>query len=225
MKCYVLKTIILGDCGVGKTTMLYRYYNGTFNTENNSTVGVNFVSKYVKTLGNEFADIVKLQIWDTAGQERFRSIIRSYYHNVCGCIVAYDITNRNSFDNSNYWMNEVRKNNPNVSIILVGTKRDLEHERQVDYEEGVKLSNYFQVPFFEITSKQCVNNVFDKLVELIAVHIKITDNEDDETDNENAIMKGVVTFDNFEFAYQEQRRVGYLNRISSASSQLLCCNN
>ena len=83
MKCYVLKTIILGDCGVGKTTMLYRYYNGTFNTENNSTVGVNFVSKYVKTLGNEFADIVKLQIWDTAGQERFRSIIRSYYRNVC----------------------------------------------------------------------------------------------------------------------------------------------
>ena len=101
----------------------------------------------------------------------------------------------------------------------------MEHERQVDYEEGVKLSNYFQVPFFEITSKQCVNNVFDKLVELIAVHIKITDNEDDETDNENTIMKGVVTFDNFEFAYQEQRRVGYLNRISSASSQLLCCNN
>jgi len=110
MKCFVFKTIILGDCGVGKTTMLYKYYTGNFNYNNQSTVGVNFVSKYVKNIQCNVADLIKLQIWDTAGQERFRSIIRSYYHNVCGCIIAYDITKKNTFDNLSYWMDEVRKN-------------------------------------------------------------------------------------------------------------------
>ena len=153
MKCFVLKTIILGDCGVGKTTMLYKYYNGNFNSDNQSTVGVNFVSKYVKNLNCEFSDSIKIQIWDTAGQERFRSIIRSYYRNICGCIIAYDITNKNTFNNSLYWMDEVRKNNKDVVLILVGTKNDLEDKREIDYEDGVKLSNHYNIPFFEISSK------------------------------------------------------------------------
>ena len=166
MKCYGLKTIILGDSGVGKTTLLYKFFTGVFGHENqSSTVGVNFISKYVKY--SDFENSVKLQIWDTAGQERFRSIIRSYYHNICGCVIVYDVTNRTSFENSVYWLNEVRRNNPNVKIVLVGTKIDLFDKREIDYIEGEKISKRYDMFFFEISSKGCVDHVFEKLVKII----------------------------------------------------------
>lgn len=215
MKCCVLKTIILGDCGVGKTTMLYKYYTGKFNSDNHITVGVNFVSKYVENIACDFAESIKLQIWDTAGQERFRSVIRSYYNNVCGCIIVYDITNRNTFNNSLYWMNEVRKNNKSVVIILVGTKTDLEGKREVEFEEGVSLSTNYNIPFFEISSKQCVDNVFHSMVETI---INKLNNEDKTQD-----IKGVVQFDNIEVD-NEKRFVPSIKRTSFVLSKPLCCS-
>ena len=218
MKCFVLKTIILGDCGVGKTTMLYKYYNGIFNSDNQSTVGVNFVSKYVKDVKCEFAELIKLQIWDTAGQERFRSIIRSYYHNVCGCIIAYDITNKNTFDSSLYWMDEVRKNNEDVVFILVGTKNDLEEKREVSYDAGVKLSNYYNVPFVEISSKECVDVVFYKMVDAILHKIdKSNDNQ------EMRHYRGVVEIeDNVNITGHGET---ILSRTKLVASKMLCCNN
>ena len=220
MKCFVLKTIILGDCGVGKTTMLYRYYNGIFNNDNQSTVGVNFASKYVKNIKCKTADLIKLQIWDTAGQERFRSIIRSYYHNVCGCFIAYDITNKNTFKNSLYWIDEVRKNNEDVVLILVGTKKDLEEKREVSYEEGVKLSNYYNVPFFEISSKECVDIVFCKMVEIVVNKI---DKELESDSQEITQFRGVIQIDD------NDNITGYgetiLNRTKFVPSKISCCNN
>lgn len=218
MKCFVLKSIILGDCGVGKTTMLYKYYTGNFNHDNQSTVGVNFVSKYVKNIKCDVADLIKLQIWDTAGQERFRSIIRSYYHNVCGCIIAYDITNKNTFDNSSYWMDEVKKNNEDVVFILVGTKNDLDDKREVSYEEGVKLSNYYNIPFFEISSTECVDHVFHQMVEMVIQ--KISENNDS---SDIRHSRGVVEIDdNINIIPQGTTR---LNAVKTVFSKLLCCNN
>lgn len=209
MKCYTLKTIILGDCGVGKTSLLYKYYNGNFNHETESTVGVNFVSKYIEN--NHYDDVIKLQIWDTAGQERFRSIIRSYYNNVCGCIIVYDITNRNSFENCAYWIEEVCRNNSEVKLILIGTKKDLEQNRTVDYEEGIKLSNYHNIPFFEVSAKDCVCDMFEHLVKRIMT--KVSDN------NTNIdSMKGVVYYDNFEmYAHQKKR-----NELSGSLRETCC---
>lgn len=218
MKCFVLKSIILGDCGVGKTTMLYKYYTGNFNFDNQSTVGVNFVSKYVKNIKCDVADLIKLQIWDTAGQERFRSIIRSYYHNVCGCIIAYDITNKNTFNNSSYWMDEVKKNNEDVVLILVGTKNDLEEKREVSYEEGVKLSNYYNIPFFEISSTECVDHVFHKMVEIVIHKISKTDDNP-----EMRQQRGVVEID--DNINTNPQRTTRLNVAKTVISNLLCCNN
>lgn len=218
MKCFVLKTIILGDCGVGKTTMLYKYYTGNFNHDNQSTVGVSFVSKYVKNIQGDFADLIKLQIWDTAGQERFRSIIRSYYHNVCACIIAYDITNKNTFDNSLYWMGEVKKNNEDVILILVGTKSDLEEKREVSYEEGVQLSNDYNIPFFEISSKGCVDIIFHKMVEMV-IHkiVKMNDNQEINS------CRGVIEIDNNDNINGYDETI--LARTKLVASKMLCCNN
>lgn len=212
MKCYTLKTIILGDSGVGKTTLLYKYCSGKFNVRNQSTVGVNFVSKYVKNNYNNFKDSIKLQIWDTAGQERFRSIIRSYYHNVCGCFIVYDTTNRNTFDSSLYWINEVRKTNDDAVLILVGTKIDLEDKRQVTYEEGYNISKNHNLPFFEISSKKCVDIIFNKMIEFIIE--KIIEN------NEINDMKGVR---NTVHLLDKSEKYSYFNR-SSYTNNLRCCN-
>lgn len=218
MKCFVLKAIILGDCGVGKTTMLYKYYNGNFNSDNQSTVGVNFVSKYVKNLNCGFSDSIKIQIWDTAGQERFRSIIRSYYRNICGCIIAYDITNKNTFNNSLYWMDEVRKNNKDVVLILVGTKNDLEDKREIDYEDGVKLSNHYNIPFFEISSKECVDSVFDKMVEIVINKI-----EQNAVNQEISQFRGVLLIDDNNNGTDYGPT--FLRRATLFTSNTLCCNN
>lgn len=220
MKCYNLKTIILGDCGVGKTTMLYKYYNGSFNYENESTVGVNFVSKYIDS--DKYEDVVvKLQIWDTAGQERFRSIIKTYYRNVCACIIAYDITNKTSFQNSMYWINEIRQNNDEAKMVIVGNKTDLEEQRVVSFEDGLKMANYYGAPFFEVSSKDYVDDIFDKLVDLVMEELEYNEETEKESLVENPLMKGINVHDNIEIGPNRKPR----NMLINSLSRLGCCNN
>lgn len=163
---YIFKTIILGNAGVGKTTLLYKYLYGTYMTNISSTIGVNYVSKKLSISDNIK---IKLQIWDTAGQERFRSIIRSYFRNVSGCIIAYDTTNIESFKNCSYWIQEIINENPQVKILLLGTKNDLIHSRKVSFQTGKEFSDQHNILFFETSSKaeQNICHVFESLAILI----------------------------------------------------------
>ena len=105
---YLLKFVIIGDSGVGKSNILLRYINNTFSDEFKTTVGVEFGAKNLEVNGR----IYRIQIWDTAGQENFRSIARAYYKNsVCACVV-YDITNRNSFNSIQSWIDDCVKQSP-----------------------------------------------------------------------------------------------------------------
>ena len=88
------KIVIIGNSGVGKTSLLLRFADDVFNASPLSTVGVDFKMKTMKVDDK----IVKMQIWDTAGQERFRSISQSYFRNAHGCIAVYDVTSRASFE-------------------------------------------------------------------------------------------------------------------------------
>ena len=218
MKCYNLKTIILGDCGVGKTSILYKYYNGNDNHENESTVGVNFVSKLVDK--DKYNDIIKLQIWDTAGQERFRSIIKTYYRNVCACVITYDITNKTSFQNSMYWINEIRQNNDSAKIIIVGNKTDLEDKRKVSFEDGLKLSNYYKAPFFEVSSRDCVDNIFEKLVDLVMEEVDYDIECETETSEKRPLMNGIIMHDSIELHNKTDRNI-----VMKSLTYLGCCNN
>lgn len=98
------KVVLIGDSDVGKTSLLLRYSNNIF-TENPCTVGVDFKIKTIKVDSH----IVKLQIWDTAGQERYKSITSTYLRNAHCCIVAYDITRRESFENVEQHINAFLK--------------------------------------------------------------------------------------------------------------------
>jgi small GTP-binding protein len=112
--------------------------------DSKATVGVEFGSKKFKLDNHN----IKAQIWDTAGQERYRSITNAYYKGSKGALVVYDISRRITFENVDRWITDLRKNSdPDIMIILVGNKSDLE-EREVSPEEGeVKAKNNSKIYF------------------------------------------------------------------------------
>ena len=163
---YLFKILVIGETAVGKTCLLLRYTDNTFNVGHLATIGIDFKIKEVDIEGKN----VKLQIWDTAGQERFKNITASYYRGGNGILVVYDITDRESFNNLNSWLIEIEKSaNKNVYKILIGNKCDLEEKRAVTYQEGKDLADSNGMKFIETSAKTCqqVNEAFETLTQEI----------------------------------------------------------
>ncbi|KAH9852773.1 P-loop containing nucleoside triphosphate hydrolase protein [Lenzites betulinus] len=132
---YVLKFIITGDAAVGKSSLLVRLTDQRFLANPDPTLGVEFGSKLI-TIPEE-NKIVKLQCWDTAGTESFRAITRSYYRGAAGCLLVYDVTNRQTFVNARSWLADVREHaDPHLTCILVGNKIDLCSEESSESAPG-----------------------------------------------------------------------------------------
>ena len=150
-----LKILFIGDSNVGKTSILRRFVDGrAFDIENIHipTIGVDFKIRTIVVDGK----VIKLQIWDTAGQERFHSILPTYFRNVQGVIVVYDVTVQKSFDNvSNIWLKQLEDNVPDlreeVSTMLVGNKRDLNQRKVVDSTEASEVADRFGMKFMGVS--------------------------------------------------------------------------
>ena len=157
---YLFKYIIIGDSAVGKSNLLLKYAHNKFNEEYQATIGVEFGAKNVE-INNK---IYRIQIWDTAGQENFRSITRAYYKNSVCALVVYDITNKETFENVQTWIEDCKNQSPKtIFLVLIGNKCDLESSRQVTYEEGEELAKRNNMLFFE-TSALTGKNVEDAFV-------------------------------------------------------------
>ena len=105
------KVVLIGESGVGKTSIISRYINNTFKSQLMSTPGANFVTKNV--IMEDENQSIKFEIWDTAGQERYRSLAKVFYKNAAVCVLVYDITRKTSFDAiKNYWVKELKENAP-----------------------------------------------------------------------------------------------------------------
>lgn len=129
----IFKVVLIGDSGVGKSNIMMRYLNNEFNVDSKATVGVEFGSKKFELQGYA----VKAQIWDTAGQERYKSITNAYYKGAKGALLVYDISRKDTFENVDKWIPDLRANgDEHVTILLIGNKCDLEQHRQVSKEEG-----------------------------------------------------------------------------------------
>jgi len=158
---YVLKFIITGDAGVGKSSLLVRLTDQRFLANPDPTLGVEFGSKLIKIPEEE--KIVKLQCWDTAGTESFRSITRSYYRGAAGCLLVYDVTSRASFIHAQSWLDDVREHaDPHLTCILVGNKVDLcegetegssSRRREVSVHEAEKWAKKEGMLFLEASAK------------------------------------------------------------------------
>ena len=208
---YLLKYVIIGDSGVGKSNILLQYINGKFNEDFKATVGVEFGAKNIEINGR----IYRIQIWDTAGQENFRSIARAYYKNsICACIV-YDITNRNSFNSVQSWIDDCTKQTPkSILLLLIGNKNDLNDRREVQYEEGAEFAKKRNMIFLETSAKtgNNIDKIFEKSVKKIDQNI--IDNKYD-LDNENCgIRKGLKT-ESFVLSVEKAKE----------KKKKKCCNN
>ncbi|XP_009878401.1 PREDICTED: ras-related protein Rab-37 [Charadrius vociferus] len=150
-----LETILVGDSGVGKTSLLVQFDQGKFIPGSfSATVGIGFTNKVVAVDGVK----VKLQIWDTAGQERFRSVTHAYYRDAQALLLLYDITSKMSFDNIRAWLTEIHEYaQKDVVIMLLGNKADVSSERAVRTEDGASLAREYGVPFMETSAKTGMN--------------------------------------------------------------------
>lgn len=151
---YLFKYIIIGDTGVGKSCLLLQLTDKRFRQQHDLTIGVEFGARTVQINNKN----IKLQIWDTAGQESFKSITRSYYRGAAGALLVYDITRRDTFNHLTCWLEEVRQNgNPDMTIMLIGNKCDLDARRQISTEEGERFAKENGLIFMETSAKTAFN--------------------------------------------------------------------
>jgi Ras-related protein Rab-11A len=151
---YRFKIIIVGDSGVGKTNLLKRFVQNTYDEDTKATVGVEFFSNsyYIND------KLIKIELWDTAGQERYKSITSAYYRGASGAIIVYDVTSKSSFKNVDKWFHEILEYaSKNIKILMIGNKTDLKENIEISTEmskdKGIELS----IPVMETSAKNASN--------------------------------------------------------------------
>jgi Ras-related protein Rab-11A len=145
----MVKIILIGDSGVGKTNIMSKFLKNQFMEESKATIGVEFGSKLFNHEGHK----IKAQIWDTAGQEKYKAITGAYYKGSKGALVVYDITQKKSFENIEKWVNDLKvAGDPKITIILIGNKSDLEDKRQVLKDQGEEKARSFGCAFLETSA-------------------------------------------------------------------------
>jgi Ras-related protein Rab-11A len=182
----LFKLILIGDSCVGKSNILLKYLKNQFNENSKTTVGVEFGTKNI-IINNKR---IKIQIWDTAGQERYRSITSAYYKGAKGALIVYDITRKNTFDNIDKWITDLKLNgDKNICIIILGNKSDLINKREINKNDGIKKAEMYKTAFLETSALNGdnISKAFDELIEQIVINNKNIFQDD----NENEIDKGV----------------------------------
>lgn len=159
----MVKLVIIGDSGVGKSSLLLRFSDDQFVENYMATIGVDFRFKTLNIDGRR----VKYQIWDTAGQERFRTITSAYYKGCHGIVMVYDITNRSSLENlKGFWLSEVESYaDKSIELALIGNKIDDEANKKVDSDEADAFAKSKGMPFVEASAKTSdrVKEIFEEM--------------------------------------------------------------
>lgn len=186
---YLLKFLVLGDSGVGKTCLLYQYTDGRFHTQFISTVGIDFREKRLVSMlvgPATWTSIIQgappvlqlyssrgrrhrihLQIWDTAGQERFRSLTTAFYRDAMGFLLIFDLTSQKSFLEITNWLEQLRMHayTEDPDVVLCGNKCDLLQLRVVSREQVAALAQRYRLPYIETSA--CTGANIQQAVELL----------------------------------------------------------
>lgn len=193
-----IKCVILGDSGIGKTSIIKTYHNNHFDTYNETTLGATYWELNYKYSESKN---IKINFWDTAGQERYNSLIPMYVRECDIVILAFDLTDENSFTSLKKWYNFVRNNYANPKVIIVGNKEDLKIYHRVEEDSiGLFLQNNFKTKpaFFRTSAKKNIN--IDKLFNYIfSLTREIIDDR---------IKKKIRLSDNIDF-YEKEKKSNY----------------
>eukprot|EP00286_Rhodomonas_abbreviata_P012664 CAMPEP_0181323912 /NCGR_PEP_ID=MMETSP1101-20121128/20057_1 /TAXON_ID=46948 /ORGANISM="Rhodomonas abbreviata, Strain Caron Lab Isolate" /LENGTH=188 /DNA_ID=CAMNT_0023432009 /DNA_START=229 /DNA_END=792 /DNA_ORIENTATION=- len=151
---YLVKLLLIGDSGVGKSCLLLRFSDDSFTTSFITTIGIDFKIRNIEQDGKR----LKLQIWDTAGQERFRTITTAYYRGAMGILLVYDVTDEQSFVNIRNWMGQISQYAAsNVNKVLVGNKCDMLDKKVIETARGQALADEYGIAFYETSAKNNIN--------------------------------------------------------------------
>lgn len=165
-----LKVVMLGEGRVGKTSLLHRFVHNTFDEECVSTTKATMYANTKIEVGDTIADV---SIWDTAGQERYHALGPIYYRDAHGAVLAYDITDKESFDKVKVWLKELHQVvGENIQVVVVGNKCDLERERKVSKKEAEEWAGSNGAQHFLCSAKlgMRVSEAFGALVQDIVKH-------------------------------------------------------
>eukprot|EP01135_Chromosphaera_perkinsii_P007998 Nk52_evm70s1073 gene=Nk52_evmTU70s1073 len=163
---YLIKLLLIGDSGVGKSCLLLRFSEDSFTPSFITTIGIDFKVRTIELDGKR----IKLQIWDTAGQERFRTITTAYYRGAMGILLVYDVTDEKSFNNIRNWIRNIEQHaSENVNRVLIGNKCDMTDKKVVDQVQGEALAEEYGITFTECSAKtgQGVEEAFISLAKAI----------------------------------------------------------
>ena len=184
---YKFKIVIVGDSGVGKTNLVKRFVQNSFNLNTQSTVGVEFFSNnyYVND------KLIRIEMWDTAGQERYKSITSAYYKGAIGALIVYDVTNISSFKNVDRWFYEIKDfSSKDIQVIMIGNKTDLIDKKEISTEMSQDKALELEIPVLETSALNASNvkEAFHLLIKEIYINIlgKIDRGAKDEDINNNA---------------------------------------
>jgi len=148
------KVLVVGNSMVGKSVLMYRFVDDTYDTSLTTTIGIDFKIKTIDLDGKR----IKLQIWDTAGQDRYKTLTHNYYRGAHGVMLVYDITDKKSFEDVKTWIRSIDQNcDTSVQKILLGNKCDLEDQRVVSKESGQQFAINYGLKFLETSSKESIN--------------------------------------------------------------------
>ena len=151
---YLYKILLLGSSAVGKSSLLVRFADDTFNSNQAATIGVDWKIRTVDMDSKR----IKLQLWDSAGQERFRTIASSYYRGAHGVAVVFDITKECTFLQVESWLEEISQHaSDGARRILIGNKSDLEDERAVDATRARDFAKSVGMQYIETSAKNSDN--------------------------------------------------------------------
>ena len=169
-KSKILKTIITGDGGVGKTTLLHRYIEGKFQANTRLTIGVEF---FLKELNIDDGSIL-LQIWDFGGQERFRFLLNSYAKGAKGALLLFDLSRPSTLNSLEDWISVCRSDDPKLPILLVASKADIEDIVPIneDFIQSL-ITKYDFFDWIRISSKtgENVDQAFEKIAREIVKYV------------------------------------------------------
>ena len=186
-----IKILLLGDSGVGKTSIFKKYTNNEFKGNYNSSIGVDFLTKIIEYKKKKY----KLHIFDTAGQERFRSITKSYFNMGDFFFVVFDLTNQYSLNSIPIWVEQIKEVKENPTFIILGNKKDLKNKQMSDveiYEVLEKINNNtFEVNdknFLKVSAKdgKNINEAFELMFDLYELTVN---NNQNIIENENEIKE------------------------------------
>ncbi|KAF9288769.1 GTP-binding protein [Linnemannia elongata] len=182
---YLIKLLLIGDSGVGKSCLLLRFSDDSFTPSFITTIGIDFKIRTIELDGKR----IKLQIWDTAGQERFRTITTVYYRGAMGILLVYDVTDERSFSNIRNWFSNIEQHaSEGVNKILIGNKCDMPDKKVISKDQGQALADEFGIKFLETSAKSNIG--VEEAFLSIARDIKkrMIDTQTNQTQNTNTLV-------------------------------------